>query len=179
VSVLSFALFSVANVSAQQPRPLDLEVKAVYLLNFGRFARWPSPDVAIAPKTFSLCVLGRDPFGTTLDSVVRGETIGGKLVVARRLARPEDAVGCDVLFISAPAGSRIKSILEKIDRAATLTVSDIPDFVEQGGMIQFVPDGARIRFAVNVAATERVGLMLSSELLRVAVAIKTDGKPGT
>jgi hypothetical protein len=36
-------------------------------------------------------------------------------------------------------------------------------------MIQFVSERSRVRFMVNIAAVERAGLMLSSELLRVAV----------
>ena len=70
-----------------------------------------------------------------------------------------------------------KQILGDVDSARTLTVSDLADFVEQGGMIQFVAEGNRVRFSVNVAAAERVGLAFSSELLRVAVAVVTRRNP--
>jgi hypothetical protein len=41
-------------------------------------------------------------------------------------------------------------------------------------MIQFVLEGSRIRFEVNLAATQRAGLVLSSELLKVATAVRRD-----
>jgi hypothetical protein len=53
-----------------------------------------------------------------------------------------------------------------------LTVSDIPQFSQRGGMIQFVLEGNRIRFEVNLTATRRAGLSLSSELLKVATAVR-------
>ena len=48
----------------------------------------------------------------------------------------------------------------------------MPGFTRRGGMIQFVLDGSRVRFEINLAAAQRAGLTLSSELLKVAVAIR-------
>ena len=54
----------------------------------------------------------------------------------------------------------------------------MPQFVERGGMIRFVPEGKRIRFSVNVPAATRAGLSLSAEMLRIAVSVKPAQKPG-
>jgi hypothetical protein len=55
-----------------------------------------------------------------------------------------------------------------------LTVSDMSQFVKRGGMIQFVLEGKKVRFEVNLTATQHAGLTLSSELLKVATAVKRD-----
>jgi len=162
---------------AQPPRPRDHEVKAVYLLNFGRFAKWPQVGRATESKAFALCVIGRDPFGSALDATIAGESIDGTPVVTRRLNAATDAVGCRILFISESETAQVKRILDHIQGKPTLTVSDMPKFTDHGGMIEFVSDGNRVRFAVNVAAAERAGLVLSSELLRVAVSVK-GSRPG-
>ena len=47
-------------------------------------------------------------------------------------------------------------------------------FVKRGGMIQFVLEGKKVRFEVNLTATQHAGLTLSSELLKVATAVKRD-----
>jgi len=52
-----------------------------------------------------------------------------------------------------------------------LTVSDAPDFLKYGGMIQFVSEDNRVRFAVNLDAVNRTHIVLSSELLRVASSV--------
>jgi hypothetical protein len=157
---------------AQQPKPLDIEVKAVYLLNFGRFTTWPPAVTGGAVDGFTLCVLGRDPLGSTLDAVVARETIDGKRVVTKRIAKAEDVIGCRILFVGGVADQELTRVLQTVEKAGVLTVSDMPQFVERGGMIQFVLQGRKVRFIVNVPAAEQAGLMLSSELLRVAVAVQ-------
>jgi hypothetical protein len=65
--------------------------------------------------------------------------------------------------------------LEALHGAPILTVSDIPDFVSRGGMIQFVLIDNRVRFEINVSNAERAGLTVSSQLLKVAVSVRRDG----
>jgi hypothetical protein len=45
-------------------------------------------------------------------------------------------------------------------------------------MIQFVPEKNRIRFEVNLRTAEDAGLILSSQLLKVAIAVRRDPQPG-
>lgn len=165
-------------VDARQARPRDLDVKAAYLFNFARFTTWPPAAGAGETTVFELCVLGRDPFGPALDAMVARETIDGKPVALRRIAKPHDTTGCRIVFVSASEDAELTHILEILAGFRILTVSDLPEFVQRGGMIQFVSDGKRIRFTVNLPAATQVGLMLSSELLRVAAAVQTKPKPG-
>jgi len=60
--------------SGAAPAP-EYQVKAAYLFNFGQFVEWP-PEVWTTPNApFAICVVGDDPFGRTLDDVVRGESV--------------------------------------------------------------------------------------------------------
>jgi hypothetical protein len=151
-------------------------VKAAYLYNFGRFIEWPRV-VTAKSGPFTVCVLGQDPFGSTLDATMAGETIAGRNVVAKRISTPEESVNCQILFLSAAEAGRLNKIVEGLDKAAVLTVSDMPQFAQRGGMIQFVLEGNRVRFEVNLIATQHAGLTLSSDLLRVATAVRRNS-PG-
>jgi hypothetical protein len=131
---------------------------------------WPA--AAAKEDSFAICVLGQDPFGQALDATLAGEAIEGKPVVARRISNPVDSVNCRILFISASEAIRLKEILAAIDKSAALTVSDMPEFSRRGGMIQFVLDGSRVRFEVNLSTARDAGLTLSSELLKVAVEVR-------
>jgi hypothetical protein len=53
----------------------------------------------------------------------------------------------------------------------TLTVGDYPEFLNEGGVVYLRMVGGRVRFEVNVAAARRSGLHLSSQLLRLAMAV--------
>lgn len=165
------AMIAVLNLWAQQPSPTEYEVKAAYLYNFGKFVEWPAEAVAV-DDSFPICVLGRDPFGASFDATVAGESINGKKVVVRRIAKAQDALACRILFISNSEESQLKEIMAALDKASVLTVSDIPQFARRGGMIQFVVEANRVRFEVNLTMADRAGLILSSELLKVAISIK-------
>ena len=153
-------------------------MKATYLYNFARFVGWPATAAAAKKDSFAICVLGQDPFGPVLDTIVAGETIGGKAVLAKRISKPQDALGCRVLYISSSEENRLREVLAALDKSGVLTVSDISQFSQQGGMIQFVLDGDRIRFEVNLSTAEAAGLSLSSELLKVATTVRRNPQPG-
>ncbi|MGZ4827438.1 MAG: YfiR family protein [Terriglobales bacterium] len=150
----------------------EYQVKAAYLFNFAKFVTWPTAAERTDPS-FTVCVLGRDPFGSALETTVSGEKIRGKPVVLKRVATAKEASGCRIIFISSSEEPKLKRVLSEMD-PGTLTVSDMPHFVDNGGMIQFVPEGKRVRFEVNLTAAEKSGLALSSELLKVATNVRRE-----
>jgi hypothetical protein len=153
------------------PKPTEYEVEAAYLSNFGRFVEWPRTAVP-ANEPFLVCVLGPDPFGPILDGALKGEGINGAQMAARRVTGPEEAATCRVLFVSASKDAQLKDILAALGTSSILTVSDMAGFTRRGGMIQFVLEGDRVRFEINIAAAKRAGLNLSSQLLKLAVAVR-------
>lgn len=158
--------------TAQTARVADYEVKAAYLYNFGRFVDWPANNAASKQESFNVCVLGEGPIAPALEATLAGETIGGKKVAARRIASMEGLDKCQILFLSSIQEDRLQRIIEALDKNAVLTVSDMPHFSQRGGMIEFVTEGKRVRFEVNLAATRHAGLTLSSELLKVAAVVR-------
>jgi hypothetical protein len=163
-------------VAAQQNPPSEHDVQAAYLYNFGRFVEWPAG--AIPQDRFAVCVLGADPFGKTLDGVLDGLSIGGRRVVARRMATSDAASGCQILFISASEEKQLYATLESLKSRSILTVSDIPQFAQRGGMIQFVTVANRVRFEINLARAQQAGLAIRSDLLKVALVVRKDSRPG-
>jgi hypothetical protein len=165
------------SVPAQPPNPTEYQVKAAYLSNFGRFVEWPARAPLAEDQPFNVCVLGEDPFGPSLDAAVARETIHKAPLAAKRIsATPstitQEAAGCHIIFISGSEEMKLKSILAALGNTAALTVSDIPQFAKRGGMIELVLVGKRVRFEINLAAAERAGLTLSSELLKLATAVR-------
>lgn len=165
-------LISCTSVFSQARKPTEYEVKAAYLYNFGKFIRWPSS--ASSDSHFSICIFGTDPFGNSLDGITSGESLDGKRLAVRRINSASEVQGCRILFISRSEQGRASSVLSAVKHLPILTVSDMPDFVDNGGIIGFVMQGDRVRFQVSLPAAERAGLSLSSELLRVAANVKRE-----
>ena len=166
---LTFCVISYLAYAADQgQRPTEAQVKAAYLYNFGKFVRW---QVAADTGTFDICVLGKDPFGSSLATTVTGERVDGKSIVARDVPGIPETSHCKILFISRSEEARLKLVLGAAKKSSMLTVSDMPDFVERGGMIGLVNVEGKIRFEVNLASVNEAGMTVSSELLKVAVKV--------
>ena len=75
------------------PPASEYQVKAAYLFNFGQFVEWPAQSYPSPNAPFVIGVVGRDPFGKTLDDVVRGESLGGRPFVVRRFKDADDIDG--------------------------------------------------------------------------------------
>jgi hypothetical protein len=177
--VLLAGLFPASScLHGQQAKPTEYDVKAAYLYNFVKFIDWPAKIASDQDSSFTICILGQDSFGPALDAALANHTIDGKGLVAKRISKSQEALNCRVLFISSSEQNHLKDILATLDKASLLTVSDAPDFAERGGMIQFVMDGNKVRFEVNVTNAQRAGLVLRSELLKVAITVIGNPQPG-
>jgi hypothetical protein len=170
--IVMCALLNVPYLPGQTTKRTDHQVKAAYLYEFGKFVQWPARAGESKQDPFNICILGENPFGTALDSL-SGQTINGQGVVIRQISKTQDSEECRVLFVAASEEKHVSIILAALQKLPILTVSDMPHFLNRGGMIQFLMHDSKLRFEVNRTATERVGLTLSSELLKVAVNVKT------
>ncbi len=160
-----------APVQAQPRMALEYQVKAAFLYNFARFVDWP-PE-AFAPTSDSLIVglIGEDPFGVVLDQTLGDKFLHDRKVVVRRFQRIESVAECHILFISASEEARLGEIMQRLNGASVLTVSDVDGFAERGGIIGFRRQDNRVRFEINADAAKRVGLKISSQLLKLAIRV--------
>jgi hypothetical protein len=111
----------------------------------------------------------------SLDALADNTTINGLPVHVNHLQDISASRSCAILFISATESNHIREDLAILGNADILTVSDAPDFLEHGGMVQFLLVSSHVRFSVNLDAVNKTHLILSSELLRVASSVS--GKP--
>jgi hypothetical protein len=175
LSLLTAALLMALPTSARQPpglsssTPSQSDVEAVYLFDFGKFVRWPAGE---DQGPLRICVAGAPTFTASVERTVANEAIDGRSLNVRQILRPEDEAGCAILFIDATQRERSDALLRGVADKPILTVSDLPDFLARGGMIQFQIIQKRVRFLVNLDAVNRGRLTMSSELLKVAVEVK-------
>jgi len=166
LACISLFLFSVAGDQG----PLEYEVKAAFLLNFTKFVDWPSGTFRDAQSPVSICILGKDPFGQTIDQIVQGETVNGRKLTVRRIMEVPPHPACQAVYISAgtiDAPHVIASLSHSV-----LTIGEGDQFTHDGGMIGFVIQNGRVRFIINQSAARTAGLQISSRLLSVAASVQ-------
>jgi hypothetical protein len=163
-----------AGAGAGDQPPGEYQVKAAFLFNFARFVEWPPNASVGATDPVDFCVLGDDPFGDALDRAVAGKTLNERTMAVRRGRKVQELNGCDVLFISTSEKSRLAEILGALRSVHVLTVGESEDFAAQGGDVQFTLEDNHVRFIINVDATDRAGLKVSSKLLGLAHVVHGD-----
>lgn len=168
LAAMLLALVSAADISHAEPSPPgEYQVKAAFLYTILKFVEWPDSVAAGAPPPLCVAILGQDPFGDDLEAV-RGKSAKGRTVVIKRYRRAEDVKDCDLLFISSSERGRLARILKQLQGSPILTVADQEGFCEAGGMVNLITVSKRVAFEINVAAAQRVGLRISSQLLKLA-----------
>jgi hypothetical protein len=146
----------------------DYDLKAVFLFNFAQFVDWPSQAFPNANSPIVIGILGDDPFGKSLDEVVRNEKVGDRKLVVKRFRRIEETDFCHILFVNESKTEKLDEILTSVKGKPILTVGETEGFAFRGGMIRFFNDQNKIRLRINTEAAEACNLMISSKLLKAA-----------
>jgi hypothetical protein len=161
------ALGPAARAVEPEAGSLEYPVKAAFLFQFARFVEWPE-DAAESGSPFEICVVGGDPFGAALERAIEGKRVNGRALAVKRFRGLEELRPCPILFVGPEERRLWPAVLDRVGATPTLTVGEGREFVEAGGVIGFLVEDNRVRFAVNVGAAGRSHLRLSSRLLAVA-----------
>jgi len=172
-SVAALAASGPSSVAAELSRSREYELKAAFLFNFIKFTEWPAAELAKAEDPIVIAVVGADPFGPALEKTVEGEKVHDRAISVRRFPRMEAAAAnSHVVFVGASEANNVAAILRLLDGKAVLTVSDLDNFAERGGIIHLEKENNRIVFEINVEAVKRAGLVMNAQLLKLAKIVK-------
>jgi hypothetical protein len=146
----------------------EYQVKAAFLYNFAKFVEWPGSAFKSANEPVTICVLGRNPFGNTLEDAVAGKVVEGRTFAVRQISGMQGAGGCRILFVSGSERKQFRAGAASIAGQGLLTVGEWKEFIADGGVVNFKLESGKVRFEINVAAAERENLRISSKLLSLA-----------
>jgi hypothetical protein len=160
-----------ASEARASPHDLEIAVEATYFAIIPHFVTWPAAALPSPSAPFVLCIQGADPFGPILDRLVADRLVGGRPIQVRRLARLDPTSGCQVAYLGGGTAQSQAQAVEALGGAPVITVTDETHGGGRG-IIHFVRDGPRLRFAVDEAQAEQRGMAVSSKVLALAVAVK-------
>ena len=160
--------------SAAQAQSLEYPVKANYLARFAAFVTWPSGALGAGNAPITVCVVGTDPFGATLDQALASQTVNGRRLAARRLNRLSADSGCDIAYV---AGSSQQSVSEALAAVAGRPVLTVTDEVRGSarGIVHFTIFQNRVRFHIDDQLATRGRMSISSRLLSLALSVSGAG----
>ena len=155
----------------------EYQVKAAFLYNFTKFVEWPSQHFANEDRPLVIGVLGRNPFGGELEQITWGRRVNGREITIAFIDTAAAAAAADLVFVCAGEESRFEAMSTALRQAQVLTIGESPRFADAGGMITFLREADKIRFAVNRDSAERAGLKISAQLLKLATDVQHKSKP--
>ncbi|OHB74709.1 MAG: hypothetical protein A2Z25_19080 [Planctomycetes bacterium RBG_16_55_9] len=163
-------------VRADSEKSKEYQIKAAFLYNFIKFVDWPEEKPS-DEKTITIGIIGKDPFGSAFEPLKDKQAKDKKVVIKQfesveESPLPREQVEaikkCHVLFICRSEVKQIKRIIDSVKGHSVLTVGDMEDFLESGGIINFVKQDEKVRFEINNAAAKKSRLDIRSQLLRLA-----------
>ena len=175
-------LFSIAMAGDQDGDRLEYEIKAAFLVNFAKFSQWPAAKEDINKPIF-IGVIGLSPFSKEVTDALESKKVNERTVKInsfagykehKKLPKEEfektvsELQACHILFICQSESDIFNEINEAVSNSSVMTVSDIPGFVDAGGIINFVIDNTKVGFEVNVKAATDAKIEIRSQMLRVA-----------
>ena len=137
-----------------------------------KFVEWPADRFADESSSILLCVIGMDPFGAILEDTVAGKAVKGRPIVIRRIDNMDGLDACHLIFIGLSEPERLRQIIANSNAANVLTVGDIDDFIEFGGVIGLIKSANKIKFEINLISAKQARLKIDLRLLRLATSVR-------
>jgi hypothetical protein len=172
LAALALAVVALAGPARAGGGSLEAAIKATYLYKFTPFVDWPEGG-ATASGPFVLCIVGADPFGSLLDRVVAGQSVGARPIVVRRLDTTQHAAGCQIMYLG---GSPAQSVAEAAKAVRGAPVLTVAEGQSTGAIVGFVVRDQRVRFVIDIHAAAENNLKISSKLLSLSLDVQP-GKP--
>jgi len=160
---------------AQTPGYVDREhkIKAAYLYNLARYVQWPAEAFGDAKTPFVIGVLGADPIRPDLELIAQTKTVDGRPITLKQFEKPSDVAFCHILFMSPSVESAAqRKVIERLAGHHVLFVGQTAEFLEHGGVVDFVIRENKIRLVVAIEAAQREDLKISAKLLQVAQVVR-------
>jgi hypothetical protein len=160
---------------AQEQRRADpRNVEAAFLRHFAHYITWPD-EVFTDPQTpWRICIVGSDPFGKVLEKTFEGRTEQGRPFTILRTQKPAELKNCQIVYVAYIASANRRATLSSLQGLPVLTVSNAPDFLQEGGIIRFdVTD--YVELSVNLDQARAASLSIQTKVLEVSSAVIENG----
>ena len=155
-----------------QPQLTDSVLKAKYLMNFLHHATWKAGSSQANASQITVAMYCSEEEKIEFRKSVTDLRIGDKPVVVVEGLPATDLSDIHMVYIGRDHRSELNSILLRTKEKGILTVGDIRGMIDDGGILNFVRVGDRIRFEVNLERAQEEKITLSSNMIRLATRVK-------
>jgi hypothetical protein len=154
-------------IQGQEQTPIRYRTEANFLAHFPSFVEWPPGAFPDSRAPTQLCLFGDADFGTSLVELTKDVKAQERRIEVRSVKTTSQSRSCHILFIGREDAKRYGAILSPIQDLPVLTVGETTDFLEAGGIVNFV-FGETLQIDINAGAADRAHLKIRSNLAALA-----------
>jgi YfiR/HmsC-like len=167
VGVLTLVLCSGAG---SDPREADKDttaiVQASYIYNIAKLVEWKEPAAKNGP--FIISVLGSSNLYQELVKKYAEKSIGKQPIEVRKLPKSPEIEPCHILFVSQTELALLPAIYKGLDKKGTLIITEYPDALEDGAVVNFVRIESTVKYELSVVNARKHKLEVGSTLVQLA-----------
>lgn len=143
------------------------KIKAGLVYNLLKYTAWPKESVSQKSGRLQICLFGEDPFDGYL-SPLKGRTAQQAPISITHIKNVEDTQGCSVVIIHRNQEKNLSALLQFLKNKNVLTISDIAQFAQRGGMVEMATENEKINLYINKNAVNHAGLNIQDPMLKLA-----------
>src|SRR2546430_8821073 len=102
---------SVPTAEVRAAAATEQDRRPACLFKLAEFVDWPAQAFPAPQAPLVIGILGADPFGKTLDEIVKDEVVKNRKLVVQRYQRLDEIKTCHILFISQSEAGHVDEIL--------------------------------------------------------------------
>jgi hypothetical protein len=169
--LLVFSAWGGASAPRPQEKASEPEVKAAFIYNFALNTEWPSSVFKDDKDAIQIAVLGSDPVAEVLEKICGTRTAQNRALKLLRWKTSKEAGSCHILFLGESQKEALEEVVAATRGVPCLLVGESEGAAKKGAVLNFFPDGGRIRFEANLEEAGRRGVKLGAKLLKIARVI--------
>jgi hypothetical protein len=174
--LLGMALVCSAQTPAYDSAP-EYPIKVAFLYKFCLYVEWPKTAFDNTESPIILGVAGPDTVADELSAAVKEHTINNRRLEVHRIGKNSDLTDIHLLFVARSEASMLHDFAAKSQNIPLLLVSEVNDGLDEGAGINFIVRDNKVRFDVALDTTNKQGLHLSAQLLKVARNVRGENSP--
>ena len=168
--LLRLGLGVAVGMTATLARPAQVSeeasLKAAFIYRFAQFTQWPVPM-----KDFTYCTAGAQDLSDALRLLVARQHEFSQVRTVS-LQQASAGSGCHLLVLSQMDRQEMLRWQQALSDAPVLVVADAPEALRSGAVIALTQEPNGLSFRINNTEAKRRGLVLSSQVLKLAREVR-------
>jgi hypothetical protein len=145
----------------------EQKIKAGLVYNLLKYTAWPKESPSQTSGKLQICLFGEDPFDGYL-SPLEGRTAQQAPISITHINNVEESQDCSAVIIHRNKEKNLSELLQFLENKNVLTISDISQFAQRGGMVEMAREDEKISLYINKNAVNHAGLSIQGPMLKLA-----------